>query len=117
MDKPTSLSVKAWIIRNMSVKMMLQETTIETVVNHQFESALSAMETNDSIEFSGFGKIFFNRKKALKKLLKYESQLLTFDNLIADEATSDIRRRNLILKRESVEKNHKYLKSRVNENI
>ena len=72
-DKPVSLSMKAWIIRNMSVKNSIQENVIETVINHQFESALAALETCNSLEFSGFGKIFFNVNKAYKDILKNKS--------------------------------------------
>lgn len=68
MEKPVSLSVKEWIIRNMSVKMGVSERIIELVINNQFEGAIKAMNTCDTLEFAGFGKFYFNRKKAEKKL-------------------------------------------------
>jgi hypothetical protein len=116
MDKPISLSVKHFLIRNMSVKMMLQESLIETIVNHQFESAYVALEDPQcfSMEFSGFGKLLFNKKKALKKLEKQNSQIYTFEQLLLTEL-SPIRRRNLEMKLSSAKKNLEHLKKKTNE--
>jgi len=116
MDKPISLSVKHWIIRNMSVKTMMQENLIETVVNHQFESAYVALEDPHcfSMEFSGFGKLLFNKKKALKKIEKQNSQIRTFEELLLTEL-SPIRRRNLEMKLSSAKKNLEHLKKKTNE--
>lgn len=68
MDKPVSISVKAWLIRQMSVRTMMQESMIETIVNHQFDSAYVAIDQGNSLEFSGFGRFIFNKPKAFKKL-------------------------------------------------
>ena len=114
MDKPVSLSVKAWIIRNMSVRTQLQESLIETVINHQFESAYVALDQCNSLEFSGFGKFFFNKKKAEKKLEKYVSQLKEFQRIIDDSNTTDLRRRNMELKIQSTTKNFEYLNKKLN---
>lgn len=72
MDKPISLSVKDYIIRKMSVKMMLSENVIESVVNHQFKSTIEAFyDVHKSIEIGGLGKFIFNGKKARKKMDRY----------------------------------------------
>lgn len=68
MDRPKSMPLKDFLIRILAVKLRLSERTIESVVNHQFQSANDAMKTNDSIEISGFGKFSFNTKKAQKRL-------------------------------------------------
>ena len=78
-DKPISLSVKDWIIRKMAVKLMMNEKTIEAVVNHQFQGANDARLRNNSLEISGFGRFVFNEKKAIKILAKYESQKALFE--------------------------------------
>jgi hypothetical protein len=114
MDKPVSISVKAFIIRNMSVRSMVQENIIETVVNHQFESALEAMNTCDSLEFSGFGKLFFNRKKAVKKLKKFSDHIDYLNGILNDPSTSEIKRRNTQLRIESLVKNFNYLNDKLN---
>ena len=69
MDKPRSLSMKDYLVRILAVKMMVPEKTLDAVISHQFQSANEAMLTNKSIEISGFGKFFFNQKKAEKKML------------------------------------------------
>lgn len=71
MDKPISLSVKQFLIRKMSVYMAVPEKTVEAVVNHQFASMLDAMQTEDSVELSGFGKFLFNKKKAARMMEKH----------------------------------------------
>lgn len=68
MDKPRSLSMKDYLVRTLAVKLMVSEKTIDAVISHQFSSANEAMLANKSIEISGFGKFFFNQKKAEKKL-------------------------------------------------
>lgn len=112
MDKPVSLSVKHWIIRNMSVKTMTQESLIETVINHQFESAYEALDNCYSMEFSGFGKLYFNEKKAFKKLEKQESQIRTFNELLLTDI-SPIRKKNLELKLISAKKNLEHLQKKI----
>lgn len=62
---------KELLIRTIASKLMFAEKTIEAVINHQFASANSAMDTNKSIEISGFGKFMFNEKKAAKRLKSY----------------------------------------------
>lgn len=115
MDKPVSLSVKAFIIRKMSVRTMTQENIIETVVNHQFESALEAMNTCDSLEFSGFGKLFFNRKKAIKKLQKFQEHIDYLNTLLSDSSISENKKRNAQLRIETLVKNYNCLNDKLNE--
>lgn len=114
MDKPVSLSVKAWIIRNMSVNNQMQERIIETVINHQFDSAYVALDSCNSLEFSGFGKFYFNKPKALKKLEKFKNQILEFQRIIDDSSSTDMRRRNVQLKLETTMKNFNHLNTKLN---
>lgn len=90
-DKPISLSVKDWIIRKMAVKLMMNEKTIEAVVNHQFQGANDALLRNNSLEISGFGRFVFNEKKAIKILAKYESQKALFEKWVEDPARQNKR--------------------------
>lgn len=70
MDKPRTMSVKDYLIRVLSVRMNIPKTTMEAVVDFQMDGANKALKTSNSIEISGFGKFFFNIKKAQKKLDK-----------------------------------------------
>ena len=87
-----SMSVKDYLIRIMSVKLMLSEKTIEAVVNHQFQSANVALVDNHSVEISGFGKFFFNKKKAQKKMEKMFSKAEVFTKQANDTSLSDQKR-------------------------
>jgi len=69
------MSHKEYLVRALSIKLAMSEKTIEAVVNHQFQSANEAMDTNHSLELSGFGRILFNNKKAIKKLATLEAKL------------------------------------------
>lgn len=92
MDKPMSMSVKDYLIRIMAVKEMMSEKVIEAVVNHQFQSANIALQENDSIEISGFGKFFFNHKKAEKLLEKMYSKVEVFTKQTNDTTLSEQKR-------------------------
>lgn len=74
-NKPKSMSHKEYLVRALSVKLAMSEKIIEAVVNHQFQSANEAMDVNRSLELSGFGRILFNNKKAIKKLAALEAKL------------------------------------------
>lgn len=92
MDKPASLTVKDFIIRQLSTRMMLEESIIKRVVDHQMEMALKAMDTEESIEFSGFGKLYFNRKKAYKKMEKLEDEIRLFTEIVNDGDRTDAKK-------------------------
>jgi len=81
-NKPKSMSHKEYLVRALSVKLAISEKTVETVINHQFQSANEAMDVNHSLELSGFGRIVFNNKKAIKKLAALETKLEKANNQI-----------------------------------
>jgi len=92
MDKPMSMSVKDYLIRIMAVKEMMSEKVIEAVVNHQFQSANTALQEHHSVEISGFGKFFFNHKKAQKTMEKMESKVRMFTKQMNDSTISEQKR-------------------------
>lgn len=94
MDKPINMSVKDYLVRTLAVKMMISEKTIETVINHQFQSANEAMDLNNSLEISGFGKFYFNEKKATKRIGQLNAKKTAMETIIADETTSEQKRRS-----------------------
>jgi hypothetical protein len=113
MDKPISMSVKDYLVRTLAVKMMISEKTIETVINHQFQSANEAMDTNNSIEISGFGKFYFNEKKAKKRLedlIRKKNLMLEF---IASAETSEQKKRSSQVTLEKTEALINLLKSKI----
>lgn len=94
MDKPISMSVKDYLVRTLAVKMMISEKMIETVINHQFQSANEAMDTNNSIEISGFGKFYFNEKKAKKRLEDLTRKKNLMLEFLASAETSEQKKRS-----------------------
>jgi nucleoid DNA-binding protein len=94
MDKPISMSIKDYLVRTLAVKMLTSEKTIEAVINHQFQSANEAMDLNNSLEIAGFGKFYFNEKKATKRLGQLNAKKQAMQNIIADTTTSEQKRRS-----------------------
>lgn len=98
MDKPQSMSVRDYLVRTLAVKLMVPEKTIDAIVVHQFHEANAALQGNDSIEISGFGKFLFNQRKAQKKMEKLLSKDRVFREIIANPETSEAKRQSAINK-------------------
>lgn len=79
-EKPISMSVKDFLIRQMAVKLMVPESTIEAVINHQHQAAAQALQKHMSVELSGFGKFYFNVKRARKKVEREISKIALFSS-------------------------------------
>ena len=112
MDKPISMSVKDYLVRTLAVKILTSEKTIEAVVNHQFQSANEAMDTNNSIEISGFGKFYFNEKKAKKRLEDLTRKKNLMLEFIASAETSEQKKRSSQVTLEKTEALINLLKSK-----
>lgn len=115
MDKPISLSVKEYIIRKLSMKVMIPEKIVDVVVSHQFNEALNALSKHNSVEIAGFGKFYFNEKKAKYKMEKFLSQKELFEKMMNDESLSDRKRASAKYKYEEALKNIDDLKPKINE--
>lgn len=95
--------------------MVISEKIIDSVVTHQFDSANDALNTNKSVEISGFGKFFFNDKKAVTQYNKLLNIKRTYEKALADEDISDTKRNALQLKMQIVESSIKTLKPKIDE--
>ena len=115
MEKPASMSVKEWIIKKMSINMVISEKIIDSVVTHQFDSANDALNVNKSVEISGFGKFYFNGKKAITQYNKLLNIKRTYENALADENITDTKRNALLLKMQIVDSSIKTLKPKIDE--
>lgn len=113
MDKPISMSVKDYLIRTLAVKIMVSEKVIETIVNHQFQSANEAMDLHNSLEISGFGKFYFNEKKAKKKIAALLGKKLAMERYLADPNTTEQKRHASKVTLEKTEALIKLLNSKV----
>lgn len=113
MKKPQSMSVREWLTKQMAISMVIPEKVIDAVVVHQFDSANDALNTNNSIEISGFGKFFFNVKKATAHYNKLLLIKGTYEKLLADPSTSDKKRQNTEVRMEGISNSIKSLKPKV----
>ena len=92
MNKPNTMSVKEFIIKRMAISLVVSEKVIDQVVQHQFDSANDALNTNDTVEISGFGKFFFNTKKANTHYNKLLQMKQAYENTLADPLTTEKKR-------------------------
>lgn len=104
-NKPASMSLKNWIIRNMAVKTGMSERVIETVVNFQFNSAYEKMEESETMEFSGWGRFIFNRKRAKWRMERLNSQIELFSKKAEDQTLTSEERRNASMRVDSFKRN------------
>lgn len=116
-NKPISMSMKDYLIRVQSVKAMMSEKVIEAVVNHQFQSASLAMRTNNSIELSGFGKFYFNTKKAIKRLTSLERKRDDLQNIVNSPETKEAKLAKAHTYLKNVLLDIEYIKSKTNEPV
>jgi nucleoid DNA-binding protein len=116
MSKPPSMSVKEWLIKKMAVNMVVSEKIINEVVTHQFDSANDALNLHKSVEISGFGKFYFNQKRAIKKLEKWELIKKAYENMLQDDSLSETKRKNTEVRLEKLLVSIKLLNKRINEN-
>ena len=115
MKKPQSMSVKEWIIKKMAISMMVSEKIIDSVVTHQFDSANDAVNVHKSVEISGFGKFYFNHKKAVAQYNKLLAIKKAYEKMLLDENITDTRRNAVTLKLQIIESSIKTLKPKINE--
>jgi nucleoid DNA-binding protein len=113
MDKPISLSVKDYLIRKMAVKMMVPEKTIDAVVAHQFSSANEAVSKHKSLEISGFGKFYFNDKKAQKTKERLEGYLEEINTALQTDI-SESQKNRLKVKIDKINESLKTINSKTN---
>jgi hypothetical protein len=98
------LTDKELLIKTIASKLLVSEKTIEAVINHQFISANQAMDTNRSVEISGFGKFMFNEKKAARRLKTYLMKKHDMHTIITHpEATAEQIRKATIIYNDMVD--------------
>jgi nucleoid DNA-binding protein len=114
-DKPLSMSVKDYIIRVMSIRTKRSDKIIDAVVTHQFQKAIEATETCNSIEFSGFGKLFFNEKKARRRLANFTKKAEEMQKKLDEGGLTDVRREYITRVLTDLKKSIEVLKPKINE--
>ena len=97
--KSANTPIKEYIIKRLAVNKvtdkLISEKTMDLVISHQFESAIKAMMTNNTVEISGFGKFLFNFKRAQKELTKYEKIREHYTSMLQNTSLSEEQRKDL----------------------
>jgi nucleoid DNA-binding protein len=83
------MPLKEFLIKRLSLKLKIPESTISIIINEQFADAIKATSSSNSIEISGFGKFLFNMKKANKLMLTYERTKAKYESILNDPNTSE----------------------------
>ncbi len=113
MNKPNTMSVKEFIIKRMAISLVVSEKIIDQIVQHQFDSANDALNTNDTVEISGFGKFFFNTKKANTHYNKLLAMKQAYENTLADPSITEKRRHSTEQRMNTVLSDIKMLKPKI----
>lgn len=114
MNKPASMSFKEWIIKKMSIQLVIPEKVIDQVVTHQFDSANDALNINKTVELSGFGTFHFNQKKAVTQYNKLLAIEKAYNNMLLDENITEVKKNAVMLKLKIIATSIKTLKPKVN---
>jgi nucleoid DNA-binding protein len=99
----------------MAISMVISEKIIDSVVTHQFDSANDALNVNSSVEISGFGKFYFNQKKALTQYNKLLAIKQAYENMLLDENITPTKKNAVELKLQIIQSSIKTLKPKINE--
>ena len=119
--KSANTPIKEYIIKKIAVNKvtdkLISEKTMDLVISHQFESAIKAMSSHNTVEISGFGKFLFNFKRAQKELTKYEKIREHYMSLLQNTSLSEEQIESLEDKLAIANDGIKNLKPRVDEYI
>lgn len=109
------MPLKEFLVKKLSLKLNVSERIINEVITHQFSSAFQATATVNTLEISGFAKFTFSQTKAKKQMVKLLSQKALYTTALEDITITDDKRRNLMMRLASVNKNIEILKPRIHD--
>lgn len=79
-EKPESMSHKDWFVRKLAKLLNVNNSVVDQVVRHQFDSVMSALQKNKSVEISGFGTLNWSDKASQKRLDDMDKQIRAIRN-------------------------------------
>lgn len=112
-DIPENVRAKDWFIKQIATEENLEIAVVRAIIEHQFNSAYENLQTCNSLEFSGFGRLLFNVKKAEKKMQKFKEQQKLFSEMLIKEGVSEQQKRSAYFKLMSAERNIRFLSNKV----
>jgi hypothetical protein len=104
-ERPANLSLKDFLIRKISARLMLSEKSIAPIIDFQFQDARAALHTHREVELSGLGKFVFQQHLGRKR----QAQLLEMRGHLERKAPSPSRDKKLL----GIEVELQYLQSKI----
>lgn len=108
-EKPANMSVREYLSKLLGKRENISERVISSVVTHEYDGANSALQNKNSIEISGFGKFYYNVKKAERTMQKCLSQKKAYQEILDKPGISDKKRHTNEQKLKTVENNIAHL--------
>lgn len=115
--KPSTMSLKEWLIKRMAAEFSVSEKTLHNIVSHQFDNIALQMMEKDSLDVSGFGKFVFSKKRAERKLQKLYDIKEAYRKYQEDPLSSGLKKRNIADKLVHLEKSIELLKRKLDGKI
>ena len=76
------------LTRKLSHQLILPESIIDAVINHQWKSAREATQNSNTIEFTNLGTLMVRNKRLEKEIKKYSNFLEAYKKRL-EEATEE----------------------------
>jgi len=89
-EKPNSMSHRDWFVRKLANSLNMDVKIVDQVIKHQFDTTLTALQKNKTVEISGFGTLKWNDRAAQKKLDAMDSKIRILRDRISS-SDSDVR--------------------------
>jgi nucleoid DNA-binding protein len=83
-QKPSWMTHRDWFVKKLAKSLNFPESLVDGVIKHQFDGAIVAMRTKDSVEISGMGKFLFKRAAAQRKLDRMDINIREYRNKISN---------------------------------
>ena len=115
MDKPITMSDKEYLILKVSQEYQIPLPTVRTIIENQFRTAKQAFKDNKSIEIAGFGRFYFNDRKAQNTAKKYVMTRARYERELLDPTLTELKRKNLLARVESLDKVELALKKKLDD--
>ena len=112
-NKPNSMSVREWLMKTLSQRDNIPQITIAAIVSHQYDEASTALNDNNSIEISGFGKFYYNEKRADKEMTQLLNKKEATEQMLADDSISEKKRWTAKRRLAITNKNIELLKTKI----
>lgn len=97
-EKPESMSHKDWFVRKLAKSLNVNSAVVDQVVRHQFDSVVSALQKNKSVEISGFGTLNWSDKASQKRLDDMDKQIRAIRNkMVASDSELKVQKWNDVI--------------------